>query len=32
MKPIRDLLMAALCLVFIALGDWLLDMNDYPQG
>jgi hypothetical protein len=32
MKTIRDLFMAALCLVFIALGNWLLDMNYYPQG
>ncbi len=32
MKAAIDFCMAALCWLLITAADWLLDMNDYPQG
>lgn len=32
MSALIDFGMAALCWLLITASDWLLDMNDYPQG
>ena len=32
MKAASNFFMAVVCWLLITVADWLLDMNDYPQG